>query len=121
MARRKHTRSKGRRRYHGRRGKKVDRAVPVAAAGGLLAAGADVLFDRSRGNNAFNLIVHGGPAERATGIAWIKDDLTHLSDRNKPALYGVLISGAKYVPVAKVFAKPIDKVFRKLSRGKLSL
>lgn len=80
-----------------------------------------VYLDTSRGSNALNLIVKGSPAERKMGLSWIADDIKNAMDspRMKAARTGVLISGAKYVPIAKEVYKPVNKLWMKLTKGKL--
>jgi hypothetical protein len=125
MAKRK--RSKGKRRGGKRKGQKSRSAPgskkpPFAATVGIGYSALDAIYlDTSRGSNALNLIIKGSPEERKRGLSWLSEDVKGAMDspRMKAARTGVLISGARYVPIAKEFYKPVNKFWMKMTKGKL--
>lgn len=101
--------------------------IPLGASGGVALAGAHCVLDPSTGV--------GGSAP---AINWMFDKSQTIPNRIKyatsaavsniatvetavPIVGGAVISAAKRIPILKIVAKPVDNLFRALSKGKVGL
>ena len=110
-----------------KRTKKRKFVVPLGVSGGVALAGAHCVLDPSTGV--------GG---NAPAINWVFDKSQTIPNRIKyatsaavsniatvetavPIVGGAIVSAATKIPIIKIVAKPVDNLFKALSKGKVGL
>ena len=123
MARRK----KGKRRGGRRRKKgapKSDRAMPLGASVGLGVSALEVATGTSKYSSSPLGYLLQPSVPMATRIANVSNSLKAEAvnfDNYKFGLAGVVLSASPKVPILRMAAKPVDRVVRRVSKGKVSL
>ena len=113
MARRKR---KGRRRYSRKRSRSGRKnRTPLAAGVGLAYTGWKAATGAEAGNTPMTLI-KGGYAAQVPDAVW-----ANIKANYTPAMYGLALSAGKDLPIVSIVLRPVNKIVKKLTKGKMEL
>lgn len=109
--------------------RRAKKATPLGVTLGVIGTGANmILTPKIENHGSTASVLHwmtGEPAmpmgERISrsGVV-LKKNLTDLNNY-KPAVLGVAASASKKIPIVDMAAKPVDKMIRRVSKGKAEL
>lgn len=116
---------KGRSTTRKRSAPKKDKSVPLGAAGGMFLTGEKILFEKTVDGyiSPVEALFYSGwtPAEKVSKSADRLASNAMDLKRYYPLVGGAVISSSKRMPLIGMVARPVDKMLKRLSKGKVGL